>query len=199
MNILFPNPFGWVLPSRTQVSALQEQYGFSEAYADFLLTQNGFSADKLWDSPKRDHYLSGEWLDSEHCTDLRFLFGIVPDQDHVDLASYLTLPSLFTELWFPIGIGYGGDEFAEILHGKYRGYIASFDHGIAAYCDTLAQFANEIAIPQHVIMDKAALCDLLCEPSRGFAWLHAPSLPALLQQSYHVDKMGRGFLTNEPH
>ena len=198
MQILFPNPFGWTLPSAEKVTALQQQYGFSDTYAEFLRIQNGFRVDNLWDNPQRNRYLTGEWLDSEHCIDLRLLFGIVPTQPHFDLEDYLTMPSLFAGLWFPIGMGYGGDEFAEILHGKYQGYIASFDHGLLAHYQTLEEVAAAMGIQDNEFLDKAALCDRLCAPELGFAWLHAPSFAALLQQYFHIDERGRGFLTNEP-
>ena len=57
MQILFPNPFGWTLPSAEKVTALQQQYGFSDTYAEFLRIQNGFRVDNLWDNPQRNRYL----------------------------------------------------------------------------------------------------------------------------------------------
>lgn len=43
MQVLFPNPFGSTPATAQEIQALQAHIGFSDAYADFLRTQNGFS------------------------------------------------------------------------------------------------------------------------------------------------------------
>ena len=41
-RIQFPNPYGYPLPSAERVRELQHSYGFSDEFAEYLLTQNGF-------------------------------------------------------------------------------------------------------------------------------------------------------------
>jgi hypothetical protein len=46
MQVLFPNP--WAPPApESEIRALQAHIGFSDAYADFLRTQNGYSLYKM--------------------------------------------------------------------------------------------------------------------------------------------------------
>lgn len=46
MKVLFPNPFGRRPAPEQAIRALQHRIGFSDAYADFLQTQNGFVVDE---------------------------------------------------------------------------------------------------------------------------------------------------------
>ena len=76
-KILFPNPYGYKLPNESEVRALQKQYGFSEEYADFLLTQNGFNANPFGGCDDAEHLIPSEshWLMDIH-TDLIYLYGL---------------------------------------------------------------------------------------------------------------------------
>ena len=90
MKITFPNLAGYKLPNKTSVLAFQKQYGFSDQYAAFLLTQNGFSF-KPYDenTDVRSAYASFSVAsddDSEVSSDLSVLYGFDSGDEYYDLA-----------------------------------------------------------------------------------------------------------------
>src|SRR5256885_7219377 len=60
MQVRFPNPFGLALPDAQAVREYQAAQGFSDAYAQFLITQNGLDFDRLEAAPDREDYRSEE-------------------------------------------------------------------------------------------------------------------------------------------
>src|SRR2546427_9030906 len=87
MQVRFPNPFGLALPDAQAVREYQAAQGFSDAYAQFLITQNGLDFDRLEAAPDREDYLQADdetgdnhaWLrrSEEHTSELQSQSNLV--------------------------------------------------------------------------------------------------------------------------
>ena len=192
MQVLFPNIFGHGLPEEEEVLDLQEQYGFSQDYAEFLFRQNGFSFDRLADSPEADECLVPGEDDSEGNADLRHLNGLNSDSPFDDLQAVLE-DSMFRELLFPLGVGYGGNLFVEVLAGQYQGFIASLDHEMYASCASLEEFFDEFDLDA-LCLDRDEMTDALCDPKLGLAWFHARSFRQFISECVFCDEALNGFV-----
>jgi hypothetical protein len=75
IKIKFPNPYGRSVPTKESVSEMQKRYGFSDAYANFLLVQNGFDGGGFLASPNRGEFL--EDTETVECyQDFSVLYGL---------------------------------------------------------------------------------------------------------------------------
>ncbi|ARU05250.1 hypothetical protein CCO03_11680 [Comamonas serinivorans] len=192
MQILFPNSFGHPLPQEDEVLDLQEQYGFSQDYAEFLFRQNGFSFDRLADASDPDECLAVGEDDAEGNADLRHLYALGAEAPFDDLNAQLE-DFIFREVLFPIGAGYGGQVFVEVLAGKYQGFIASLDHELYASNTSLEEYLEEAEL-EGSEEDRDALADALCDPESGLAWFHARSLRQFLSECVFCDESLTGFV-----
>jgi hypothetical protein len=191
MQVLFPNAFGHPLPQEDEVLDLQDQYGFSQDCAEFLFRQNGFSFDRLADSSDADECLAAGEDDADGHSDLRHLFGLGAEAPFDDLQAQLE-EFMFRELLFPIGAGYNGNVYVEVLAGKYQGFIASLDHEMFAGSASLEEFLDEFELDAQA-MDRDELADALCDPKLGLAWFHARSLRQFLSECVFCDEALTGF------
>lgn len=120
MQVLFPNPFGQPAASAQEVAALQAHIGFSDAYAQFLITQNGFSMYALEQASDHASYLQHSTaIASESHANFADLFSFGAQQHQEDLK---TVQSEFLlARWFvAIGHDQGGNPFVEVLHGRHK-------------------------------------------------------------------------------
>ena len=191
MQVLFPNIFGHGLPEEEEVLDLQEQYGFSQDYAEFLFRQNGFSFDRLADSPEADECLVPGEDDGEGNADLRHLNGLNSDSPFDDLQAVLD-DCMFRELLFPIGVGYGGNLYVEVLGGQYQGFIASLDHDMYASSASLEEFFDEFELDAQGL-SRDEMIDALCDPELGLAWFHARSFRQFISECVFCDEALNGF------
>lgn len=197
MKITFPNPAGCKLPSKTRVLAYQNEQGFSDQYADFLLTQNGFSF-KPYDKDtdvRLDYaaYSEASDNDSEGHSDLSVLYGFDSGDEYYDLEDNQQGLDLFKSVFFPIGVGYGGNDYVEVLAGKYKGYIGSLDHDMYAGSDDLDDFIDNMELEgyQDAPLDEQA--NMLTDPDLGLMWFHATSMKEFAAECIHCDENGNGF------
>ena len=197
MKITFPNPAGYKLPNKTSVLAFQKQYGFSDQYAAFLLTQNGFSF-KPYDenTDVRSAYANYSVPsddDSEGSSDLSVLYGFDSGDKYYDLADNQEGLDIFKGVFFPIGVGYGGNDYVEVLAGKYKGYIGSLDHDMYAGSEDLDEFIDNMELEgyQDATLDEQA--NMLADPDLGLMWFHATSMKEFLAECIHCDENGTGF------
>ena len=197
MKINFPNPLGFKLPIKASVWAYQKLYGFSNQYAEFLLTQNGFSFKSYdEDSDVRAAYAGfSEASDnnSEGYSDLSVLYGLDSGDEYYDLEDNQPDFEIFKGVFFLIGIGYGGNAYVEVLAGKYKGYIGSLDHDMYAGSDNLDEFIDNMELEgyQKAALDEQA--DMLADPDLGLMWFHARSLKEFVAECIHCDEQGTGF------
>lgn len=133
-RVLFPNPFGEI-PADAAVTELEERFAFSTAYAAFLRTQNGFRFFALEEGADRQRYLT-MGADSETTLDIAQLFTVaeLPAAQHRIRA--------LGKWFFSIGKGYGGDQYAEVLHGNHRGSIVHLNHEVFLGTSSFEQIAE---------------------------------------------------------
>lgn len=122
-RVQFPNPFGEGAAAASSIADLQKKYGFSDAYAALLRTQNGFRVFKLEEAKGRDAFLVPSQA-TPSSLDLAQLFNVgeLADAQHRIRA--------IGAWFFAIGKGYGGDQYAEVLHGAHRGCIVHLNKEI---------------------------------------------------------------------
>jgi hypothetical protein len=197
MKIIFPNPAGFKLPTKASVLAYQKQQGFSDQYADFLITQNGFSfkpydanSDVLAEYAK---YSSKSDNNSEGHSDLSALYGFESGDEYYDLVDNQQGLDIFKGVFFLIGVGYGGNDYVEVLAGKYKGYIGSLDHDMYAGAEDLDEFIDNMELDgyQDAPLDEQA--NMLADPDLGLLWLHAKSMKEFVADCIHCDENGTGF------
>jgi hypothetical protein len=193
MQIIFPNPYGYKLPKEYRVRVLQKQYQFSDAYADFLLTQNGFLFDSLVECPDRAKFIVPSAHDPEHYSDLRVLYGFDSGDEYYDLEDCIESLSIFQTAFFPIGSGYGGNDYVEVLHGKFKGYIGSLDHEMYAGNSGIDDFLEDMGLEGFPDMTRDEQTDALADPELGLLWLHASSMTEFVQDCIYCDDGFRGF------
>ncbi len=197
MKIIFPNPAGYKLPTQARVLAYQKLHGFSNQYADFLLTQNGFSF-KSYDenSDVRKAYAGFSEAsddDSEGNSDLSVLYGLDSGDGYYDLEDNQQGLDIFKGVFFPIGVGYGGNDYVEVLAGKYKGYIGSLDHDMYAGSDDLDEFIDNMELEGYQDATRDQQADMLADPDLGLMWFHAKSMKEFVAECIHCDEQGSGF------
>ena len=142
MKVNFPNRLGHASTSPEQVDLLSSQFGFSAAYSDFLKNQNGFNFSDLESISETAEILTGDPESSEGKSDLRVLYSIGTEDPYYDLEIKISDPfATFGGAFFPIGEGYGGNLFVEVLHGEKKG----------------GGFKSEV---QHLLSDKVSRCQV---------------------------------------
>jgi hypothetical protein len=197
MQILFPNPAGYKLPTKARVLAYQKEKGFSGEYADFLITQNGFSfkpydenSDVLAEYAK---YSAQSDNNSEGHSDLSALYGFESGDEYYDLADNQEGLDIFKGVFFPIGVGYGGNDYVEVLAGKYKGYIGSLDHDMYAGSEDLDEFIDNMELEGYQDAPPDEQANMLADPDLGLMWFHATSMKEFAAHCVHYDETGWGF------
>ena len=194
MQVIFPNPYGFKLPEMARIQAMQKQYAFSNEYANFLQIQNGFSFDSLENCSDDERHLSvGEEV-SDGNSDLRVLYGLDSDDPYYELTDACEEFSLFQGLFFPIGVGYGGNDYVEILAGRFKGYIASLDHDMYACCDSIEDYIKDMELDgfQDLSLDEKA--NVLADDELGLVWFHAGSMKEFTDSCIYCDDGYSGFV-----
>lgn len=196
-----PNPFGATPVADEAVVALQRKYGFSSDYASFLRTPNGFSPHALEDSGQRERYVVAD-ARGEEGPDLALLFSADV------LAKEAPRVGALGGYFFPIGKGYGGDHYAEVLCGKHRVSIVSLNHEAYLGVSSLENFVEQYDGFADFDVDFDELdddqrADFLVETEGlDLVWKIAPSLSALLHHGVCITDDGTGVTVPggvEPH
>ena len=196
LHITFPNPYGLHPASHAHIAALQQRIGFSDAYADFLRTQNGFSMLRMETAADRDRFLTAsEHRWSEQHANFRDLHSFAPDQDIEDVA-LLHGQHVFARWFLEIGFDPAGNPFVEVLHGQHRGKIGSLDHDLFAGADSEGAFLSDIELPHIATWSVADQTDALCDANLGLVWMHARSMQSFVQRLY-CDAQFWGFVVDE--
>src|SRR2546427_821825 len=110
--------------------------GFSDAYAQFLITQNGLDFDRLEAAPDREDYLQADDETGDNHAWLRTLHHFRAGSEHCDVEDHQR-ENLFAAHFMVIGHDPGGNPFVEVLHGAFKGRIGSLDHDLFAGCEDL--------------------------------------------------------------
>jgi hypothetical protein len=197
MQVRFPNPFGLALPDAQAVREYQAAQGFSDAYAQFLITQNGLDFDRLEAAPDRDDYLLVDDASDGNHAYLRNLHHFRADSEHFDVEEHQR-ENLFAAHFMVIGHDPGGNPFVEVLHGAFKGRIGSLDHDLFAGCEDLEQFLEEMERDGFADADVAVQADMLCDEDLGLIWFHATSLDSFVQQCVFCDEEYSGYVVDEP-
>ncbi len=192
MRIRFPNPYGYARISEARAKELQACYGFSDAYRKFLVTQNGLLLDAL--ECANGDYLARDDAHAQGCSDLRVLYGLDSDDEEYELEDHLDDAEIFGGCFFPIGEGYGGNTYVEVLRGSRRGWIASLDRGMYVSCEDLQSFVEEMELEGFDEASPDERADLLTDPEFGLAWFHATSMTEFVERCVHCDTHLRGFV-----
>lgn len=193
MKIVFPNPYGYKLPEKNLVDTLQEEFKFSDEYAHFLLTQNGFSFHKLENDHNNENYLEKSENTSENRADLRVIYGLDSGDEHYELKDNLNR-FIFKEAFFPIGVDYGGNELVEILAGKFKGYIVSLDHEMYASSSSIEEFSEEFELDGFNNQTADEKANSLADEELGLAWHFSPSINEFTKLCVHCDDDFSGFI-----
>ena len=192
MKVIFPNPYGNSPASESQIASLKDAFGISEDYAQFLKEQNGFSFEKLEESEISKNYLTGEAESSEGKSDLRVLYSYGTEEPYYDVKEKIKEEFYtFGGAFFPVGEGYGGNLYVEILHGDRKGYVASLDHELYASSGSFDEFLEEFEISRTTNLSD--LANKLVDEELGLAWFHAATFNDFISQSVRADEDMAGF------
>ena len=194
MQVMFPNPFGGgPLPSAQAVQDLQSQHGFSDALAQFYLRQNGFNSQAMDADPEAAQaFLRGGEADPPGAADLARLFALNADKAHMDLGGEVE-SNFFSGLCFPIGAGYGGNLYVEILCGRHKGFIADLNHELFFGCDSFEAFLDEMELDVQGL-SRDQVMDTLCDPDSDLVWFHARDMQQFLNDCVFRDENGNCFV-----
>lgn len=179
MHVLFPNRFGFTPADETTVAELSRRFEFSPSYGEFLATQNGWKAAEHATSAES---LAPSSITSKGCPDLKCLFAVGTESSDINWALELQLDHPLLAVFFPIGVDYGGNIYAEVLAGQRKGAVGSLDQ------------AMESAVLE--VLDLSQLnesADDLTDPELGLFWQHADGFEEFLSH-IHLDDRGVGFV-----
>ena len=200
MQVLFPNPFGSTPASVQEIQALQAHIGFSDAYADFLRTQNGFSVMAMEEAQDVAPYVRpGEAQNDTHAN-LRVLNSFAAQDPYYDLES-LQAENLLADWFLEIGSDPAGNPFVEVLHGQHQGKIASLDHDLFAAAQDLPEFLADMELSHIADLSLSEQADALCDASQGLVWFHAKGMRSFVTQCIHCSQTDGdfwGFVVDEP-
>lgn len=196
MQVLFPNPFGAAPAPEKDILALQAHLGFSDAYASFLRTQNGFSVLTMEQSCDiSPHVLPCAVQHSEQHANLRVLNSFAAQDPFYDLESEQA--EFMLARWFlNIGRDPAGNPFVEVLHGQHRGKIGSLDHDLFAGVDDWQEFLTEMELEHIAALSLAEQADALCDVALGLVWFHARDMKAFTAHCIHSDEQFWGFVVD---
>ena len=183
-----------------QIQALQAHIGFSDAYADFLRTQNGFSVMAMEEVQDVAPYVRpGEAHNSTHAN-LRVLNSFAAQDPYYDLES-LQAENLLADWFLEIGSDPAGNPFVEVLHGQHQGKIASLDHDLFAAAQDLPEFLADMELSHITALSLSEQADALCDASQGLVWFHAKGMRSFVTQCIHCSQTDGdfwGFVVDEP-
>lgn len=198
MQILFPNPFGAPAVAELDILALQAHIGFSDAYADFLRSQNGFSLWTMENAADIQPYVKPSPLQSEErYANFRALHSFAAQDPHYDLESEQA-EFLLANWFLNIGCDPAGNPFVEVLHGQHKGKIASLDHDLFAGAEDLQEFFADMELEHIAALSLAEQADTLCDESTGLAWFHARDMRSFTAHCIYCDDSFWGFIVDEP-
>ena len=198
MQILFPNPFGAPAAAEQDILALQAHIGFSDAYANFLRSQNGFSLWTMENAADIQPYVKPSPLQSEErYANFRALNSFAAQDPHYDLESEQA-EFLLANWFLNIGCDPAGNPFVEVLHGQYKGKIASLDHDLFAGAEDLQEFLADMELEHIAALSLAEQADALCDESTGLAWFHARNMRSFTAHCIYCDNSFWGFIVDEP-
>ncbi|BEP56719.1 hypothetical protein GmRootV118_39630 [Variovorax sp. V118] len=197
MKVLFPNPFGRAPASAQAVDALQRRLGFSDAYAAFLRTQNGFSLYEMEQAGDIAAYVrpDGTASSASHAN-FRVLNSFGASDPHCDLET-LQAESLLAAWFLDIGSDPAGNPFVEVLHGRHKGRIASLDHDLFAGKLDTQEFLADMELTHLPSLSLDAQADALCDEAQGLVWFHASDMQSFLDHCIHCDDDFWGFVVDE--
>lgn len=197
MQILFPNPFGGPIAPENDIRALQAHIGFSDAYADFLRTQNGYSLYKMELSGDFAAYVQPSDAASENRANFRALHSFAAQDPHYDLESDQA-EFLLADWFLSIGCDPAGNPFVEVLHGQHKGKIGSLDHDLFLGAEDLAGFFSDMELEHIAALSLAEQADALCDAELGLIWFHARDMKTFTAHCIHFEDDFWGFMVDEP-
>jgi hypothetical protein len=196
MKIIFPNPYGFKLPTKERIENLLQKYQLSEDYSCFLLNQNGLLIDKIDDDENKLNFLKQPEVSEQNniaSSDIRCLYGIDADIEGYDFENNFE-SFIFSEYLLPIGIDCGGNEFVEIRGGRFKGYIASLDHEMYLSSESIDEFIEEFELTGFEDASFDEKVDMLCDQEMGVAWVIALSMNDFLEKCIHCDENFSGYV-----
>lgn len=198
MKVQFPNPYGQPAPRPERVREFQEKIGFSNAYCEFLTTQNGFSLLALEQASNHSMFLCANDATHEGRANLRELYSFRANDPHYDLEEQQA-DNLFASHFLLIGSDPAGNPFVEILIGQHKGKIGSLDHDLFICASDLSELFTNLDIAHLTTASSAQQADALCDPAQGLVWFHAPGMKEFIQHCIHCDMEDFwGFVVDHP-
>jgi hypothetical protein len=195
MKINFPNPFGYKPPTEKAINALRSKYKFSDAYANFLLNQNGLSLEKLEQSSEKAPYVVSSESGDEGCSDLRNLYGLDSGDEYSELRG-AQVDFIFSDFFYCIGSSPGGNPYVEVLHGEYKGYIGSLDHELFLGNESLEEYVEEAELEDFDDLSMSEKTDALCDSDTGLVWFHAKNLDEFVSDCIYCDEHFNGYVVD---
>jgi hypothetical protein len=170
----------------------QSVYKYSDSYAKFLKTQNGFNSHAAANgyTSKIQEYLTpssdGTTLEDLN-QDFMALYGYTTNEDYSLVEENKNF--IFKNYLFNIGNDQAGNNFVEVLHGKYVGYIGSIDHDMYLGKYSLVDFVEEFDLEGFFEVDLATATEMLCDDF--LMTFHAVNMDDFINKSmYYVDDRG---------
>jgi hypothetical protein len=180
----------------SKVKELQNKYGFSEEYATFLETQNGFNSvivDNESNVENTDYVTKTNESVEDFYQDVAFLYGIGDNLEHYYDLEHEIEVNIFSKHFFIIGRDAGGNEFVEILHGKYKGYIGCIDHDMYAGNETLDEFIEDMDLEGFEEGSLKKQCNMLVDEDLGLMVLHAKNMNDFILNKLFVNSNGNTY------
>ncbi len=160
LKIIFPNSFTTGKSKTENIENLQNQFNFSNEYANFLNIQNGFDGYDFDDASdkKRQKYLQKTTIElpDYYLNDIKNLYSseelIEENKDNI-----------FRDYLLMIGVDKGGNNFVEVLHGQFKGYIGFIDHEMYAGSDNMEEFIETFSLENFEKSTLEERTDMLCD------------------------------------
>jgi hypothetical protein len=158
--------------------------------------------DKFEKDDNCSRYLFGDGDSApDHVPHLRALFGLDTAPEYYELRNNIQQFGDYVQLYLPIGVDYGGNHYAEVRAGKYKGWVGGLDHEYMG--DGLEEFVVHLGLKSFSVSSESEQADLITDHPVGLVWLHATSFQEFIGFSLRYDdddgpRAGTGYVVDSP-
>ncbi len=182
VKITFPNPFGYPIPSKEDVTKLQGEYGFSDKFAAYSTIQNGFLGKLFEEFENMAMYLVGKET-SYSFQDFSNLYAFNATDEYNDLIKNQD-HNIFMDYFFFIGNDCGGNQFVEVKTGIHKGKIGCIDHDLFITRNNIEEFFEELELGDYKAMTENERYDAIFDEDLGLIIFHAHDITDFIENCF---------------
>jgi hypothetical protein len=182
VKITFPNPFGYPIPSKEDITKLQSEYGFSDKFAAYSMIQNGFIGKLFEEYENKAMYLVGKEI-SYSFQDFSNLYAFNATDEYNDLIKNQEY-NIFKDYFFCIGNDCGGNQFVEIKTGIHKGKIGCLDHDLFITCNNIEEFFEELELGDYRTMTESERYEAIFDEDLGLIMFHAHDMTDFIKNCF---------------